>query len=291
MQSRDIARLFLLASIWGFSFIFLRILSPVLGPILTADLRMSIAGLALVAWLQFTRTSLNLKQDWRRYFYVGMLNAGIPFVLFSFAALHLPAGYSAVLNASVPLLSAIFSAIWLSEMLTLRKLTGMLIGCCGVVLISRVGTVNNDPLFGMAILACLGATTCYALSGIYLKKFASDMTPMSITCGSQLVAGIALAPLALATAPAHITLTPLIILSVLGISLICSALAYLLFYRIMADCGPTNAFMVTFIVPVFGMLWGWVFLSEPITPPMIGGCALVLLGTALVIRKNKQIAA
>jgi drug/metabolite transporter (DMT)-like permease len=242
-----------------------------------------IAGAVLVAYCRATGFDAELGRYWRQYVVIGIVNSTVPFVLFAFAALHLPASYSVILNSTTPLFAALLAVPLLAERLTVAKLAGLVAGMAGVALISRAGPVVPDLGFGAAVAACLAATFCYAASSIYLKKHAAGAKALAIAGWSQVFAGLALLP-ALPFAPPSIALTPLIIANVLGLALLCSAIAYVLYYRLIQDVGPTRAMTVAFLMPAFGMLWGALFLDEEITLPMIAGCGLIIGGATVVLR-------
>jgi drug/metabolite transporter (DMT)-like permease len=281
MPALDIALLLALSAIWGSSFMFMRYLAPLLGAAMTADMRVLIAGLALTVFFLATGFRLEWKKNWKHFFVIGLVNSGIPFLLYSFAALYLPASVEVIFNSMSPLFGAIFSAIWLAEPLTVRRLVAILLGVAGVVAVSSLGAVPASPMALPSILACLLATICYALALVYIKKRASYLKPRATAAGSQLVAGIALLPAALATRPAVFPAPETLIVLVV-FALLCSAVAYLIYYRLIADVGPTKALTVTFLMPVFGMFWGYLILGERIAPSMIGGTLLILAGTFLI---------
>ncbi|MGQ9837870.1 MAG: DMT family transporter [Cyanobacteriota bacterium] len=283
LQLKDVLRLLLLSAIWGFSFIFMRIIAPVLGPVVTAELRVMLAGIALMLYFWLIRFPVGWKEHWRQYLIIGAINSALPFVLFSFAAQHIPAAYSIIFNASAPLFGAIFGVIWLGESFSFSKSLGLLLGLAGVALVSRAGlSTEFSQWFGWAMAACLLASMCYGLAGVYLKRFAQHLKPMEIAAGSQISAGLVLLPL-VPFAPPTGLFTAVIGLNLLGLSLLCSAVAYLFYFQLIADIGPTKALTVTFLVPVFGLLWGSLFLGEAVTVSMLLGCGLVLLGTMLAL--------
>ena len=286
MRGEDILRLTALAAIWGGSFIFMRVLAPVLGPVLTATTRVMIGGLALVGWFRLTGFDADVRRQWRHFLVIGVVNSALPFLLFSFAALHLPASYSAILNSATPLFAALLSAPFLGERFTPAKIAGLIAGAAGVVLVSKAGPLVLDATVSMAIAACLGAAFCYAASSIYMKKYASGATPMAIAGWSQVAAALVLLPL-VPFAPARGEITPGIVANALGLALLCSSIAYLLYYRLIADVGPTRALTVAFLIPLFGMTWGAVLLGEAITWPMVAGCALIVGGTFGVVRPSR----
>ncbi|HUW41473.1 MAG TPA: DMT family transporter [Rectinemataceae bacterium] len=277
----DVLLLVTLSGIWGSSFMFMRHLAPLLGAAVTADMRILIAGLALTAFFAATKFSLGWKRNWKHFLVIGLVNSGVPFLLYSFAALYLPASVEVIFNSMSPLFGAVFSAIWLGEPLSLRRVAALVLGLAGVLTVSSLGAVPPSPWAIPSVLACLAATICYALAGVYIKKRASDLKPRATAAGSQLVAGAALLPLAVAARPASASAPGTLIVLVV-FALLCSALAYLIYYRLIADVGPTKALTVTFLMPVFGMFWGWLFLGERIGLSMIGGTLLILAGTFLV---------
>jgi drug/metabolite transporter (DMT)-like permease len=273
--------LLLLSAIWGGSFMFMRYLSPIFGPLLTADGRMLLAGIFLVLYLVATGYRIDWKKDWRRLVVIGLANSGLPFILFSFAALYVPASIESVLNALSPMFGAVFSAIWLGERLDARTLAGLLLGAVGVAAIVGLGSLPPSPLLVPAILACVLATACYGLAGVYIKKRGSGLAPKAMAAGSQLSAGLIVLPLAAAFPPAAQP-SSTALLALLAFALLCSALAYLIYYKLISEIGPTKALTVTFLIPVFGSLWGCLILGESIGPATLGGALLVLAGTALV---------
>jgi drug/metabolite transporter (DMT)-like permease len=283
MRTADIVRLLFLAAIWGGSFIFMRVLAPVLGPVVTADLRVLIAGIALVGYFYVIKFDPEWRRYWPQYLLIGAVNSALPFFLFSFAALHIPASFSVILNSTSPLFGAIFATVWLKDKMTARKVLGLLVGTGGVVLIVKIGAFNRDPMFFWSIAACTLAAFCYGFTAAYIKKYCGGVKSMAIAGASQLAAGVILLP-AIPLAPIRGDVTLVVGVLVVCFALLCSAVAYLLYYRLIADVGPTKALTVTFLMPVFGMFWGAVILSESVTWPMIAGTALIFLGTGLVLR-------
>ena len=283
MKPADVARLLLLAIIWSASFVFIRVLAPVLGPVWVATARLMLGGAALVLAFVVLRRHLDVARHWRAYLFVGLLNSALPFLLFAYAALALPASYLVILNAALPLFGAVASAAWLDEPLDSRKMAGLAAGAAGVMLVSRAGPVLPDARFAVAVAASLGAVLCYALAGVWLKRRGAALQPLAVAGWSQLLGGAALVPFA-AFAPVHGEITPAIVANVLLLAFMCSAVAYVLYFRLIANVGPTRAMTVTFLMPAFGMLWGRLFLDETITVPMLAGAALIVGGTAAVLR-------
>ena len=282
MPTIDILLLLALSAIWGSSFIFMRYLAPLIGPVATADMRMFIAGLFLLLFFLAIRFKPEWRKNARHFLVIGLLNSAIPFLLYSIATLVLPASMEAIFNSLSPMFGAVFSALWLNETLSVRKIAGLLLGMGGVVLMSSLSALPWTPATVLAILGCLLAPACYGLAGVYIKKRASAIKPMAIAGGSQLLGGLALMPFLLVAPPSAGRITMPVVLLVVLFAVPCSALAYLIYYRLIADIGPTKALTVTFLIPVFAMAWGLLFLREQITLSMAGGAAIILVGTFLV---------
>jgi drug/metabolite transporter (DMT)-like permease len=277
--------LIVLASISGSSFIFTRALAPVLGAIGTADFRLLIAGLSLVIYAAFIRFDLQWRQNWKLYLGIGIVNSGLPFLFYSFAALELPAAYLAIINASSPLFGALFSAFWLGDRLTVNKLLGLLMGMTGVALVSYNGAMYHglNAVVILSVAACVAAAACYALSGVFIKKKAKHIKPLALAACSQLAAGVFMAPLTGFEVPPGL-LNWTVIWQLLALSLLCSAVAYLIYFRLMEEIGPTRTLTVTFISPVAAILAAWIFLGEAINVQMVLGMAIIAVATLLVNR-------
>jgi drug/metabolite transporter (DMT)-like permease len=263
------------------------VLAPVLGPVWVATSRVLVAGIALTGAFVILRRHVDVAAHWREYLFVGVLNSALPFLLFAYAALTLPASYLVILNSGLPLFGAIASAIWLAEPLDRGKVAGLVSGAAGVLLVSHAGPVVPDAAFAIAVVASLAAVLCYALAGVWIKRRARALPPIAMAGWSQLLGGLALLPIAV-MAPVHGAITPTIVVNVLLLALVCSAVAYVLYFRLIADVGPTRAMTVTFLMPAFGMLWGWLFLDETITLPMLAGATLIVAGTAAVVRRRQS---
>jgi drug/metabolite transporter (DMT)-like permease len=290
MTSADLARLVGLAGIWSLSFVFMRIVAPALGPIWTAGLRVLIGGSALLAWLLWTRQDANVRANWRAYLLIGAVNSALPFALFAYAALSLPAAYLAILNATVPLYAVVLAAVWLDEPLTAAKLVGIVSGIAGVGIVTGVGGIEMTHDRWLAVGAILLATLCYAASAIGIKRRGQALPPYGIAAWSQLFAALVLIPPGVAMPPPG-PVTFVVAANLMGLALLCSGIAYLLYYRLIRDIGPTRTATLTFLLPAFGIVWGWLLLDEAITPTMVAGTALIVGGTAAVLRPASRPAA
>jgi drug/metabolite transporter (DMT)-like permease len=288
VRASDAARLVALAVIWSLSFVFLRVVVPAVGPLWMATGRLLIGGLALCAWLALRRAPVDVRERWKAYLVVGIVNSALPFVLFGYGALHLPASALVILNATVPLFVAALAVVALGERLTVAKLLALVAGLAGVALVTRTVPVAADAAFALAVAAGLGASLCYAVAAVGLKRFGGGLPPAGIAAWSQVFAGVVLLPLAVPSGvPGPIDAR--VAWSMLALALVCSGVAYLLYFRLIRDIGPARASTVTFLMPAFGMLWGAWFLGESITAGMVAGAALIVAGTATVLRPSGRV--
>lgn len=283
MRSVDTARLVALAAIWGASFIFIRVTAPVLGPAWTAEGRVLIGALVLLAWFRFTGFDPEWRRHLRFYILIGVLNSAIPFTLYGFAGMHMSGSVMSILNATSPMFGLLLGAAFAGELITARKIAGIVIGAAGVALVARPAEAEASPMFMWALAACLCASFAYGMTGVLVKKWGAGVPPRGIAVGAQLVAAVALLPL-LPLMPPLAAPSALVVANLLGLGILASGIALLLYFRLMADIGATRALTVTFLVPVFGLLWGMLFLGESLTPSGIGGAVCILAGTLLVTR-------
>jgi len=284
MSAADLAKLVFLSAIWGGSFIFLRVAVPETGPLLTATLRTGLAGLALVAYASLTRVTMNWRANLKPFAVVGLFAGVIPFSCFSFAALHLPAAHSAVLNATAPLFGAVFSAIWLAERLSVQKLAGLMLGIAGVAILVGAGSLALNIETYAAVAACLVAAACYALSSIIVKKTGrpGGIHPIAMATGSLALGGLIMLPTVPFSLPP--AMPSLLALScIAAMSLLSSGLAQALFIPLIVKIGPTRAMCVSFLIPLFSMLWAFVFLNESIGMSTLAGGTVVLVAMGLVL--------
>jgi drug/metabolite transporter (DMT)-like permease len=279
----DTARLVALAAIWGAAFIFMRVAAPVLGPAWTPELRVLIGGLALLAWFRAIGFDPGLRAHWRFYLLVGTVNIAVPFVLYSFAAMHAPASLLSITNATSPIFGLAWAALFGDERVTLRKALGLGLGIAGVALIAQPTGDALDPLFGWAVAAALGACCAYGLAGPLIKRYAGEASPRGMAAGNQLAAAVVLLPL-LPLLPPLAAPTALVIVNMLALALLASGVAFVLYFRLMADVGATRALTVTYLIPLFGIFWGWLFLGEALPAAALAGGVLILAGTVLVTR-------
>jgi drug/metabolite transporter (DMT)-like permease len=280
VKQADLTELLALAALWGASFLFVRMGAAEFGPVALAAMRVTGAALVLMPLLAWRGELDALRRHWRAIFVVGITNSALPFLLFAYAALSITAGLSAIFNAASPLFGALIAWLWLKDRLTVPRVAGLVIGFAGVLWLAwdRAGFKPGGT--GWAALACIAAAVLYGLSASLTKRHLSGVPPLAVAAGSQLGAALALAlPAALwwpAVAPSALAWMTTALLAVL-----CTGVAYLLYFRLIAHIGPANAIAVTFLIPAFAVLWGWMFLGERLTPAMVLGCAIILVGTGL----------
>ncbi|RYF67326.1 MAG: DMT family transporter, partial [Comamonadaceae bacterium] len=264
VKSRHFLQLVLLSALWGASFLFIRIASPVLGPNVMAALRIGLATLTLIGIMRVAGESWPWRH-WREVFGLGTLTVAVPFLLFSWAALHLPAGYSSLLNTmAVPF--SVLAAAWMKEdTLSLRKWLGCICGFAGVALIVQLGPVEPTPALLIAALGCIVASACYGISTTWMKRATTRMSPLAIAAGIHAAALVLLLPGAAWSLPdARFTPGALAAVAVMGV--VTSGLAYWLNLRVLAQVSPVAAMSSAFMIPLFGVAWGHVFLGEALGP-------------------------
>jgi drug/metabolite transporter (DMT)-like permease len=290
VKRQHVLLLFLLAALWGGSFLFIRIAAPVFGPAMMVELRVLIAGACLLGWSALQRRRLPLVVPWPRFLLLGLLNAAIPFGLISAAELTLPAATAAILNATTPLFTALGAAVFLSERLTPRKVAGVLLGIAGVGIL--VGFHFGARAEVVAASLSLFAAMFYAVGGIYGKRAFPGVPAHSLATYQQIAAAVAMLPLAVWLRPQG-TPDAVAVISLVVLAVACTAVAYLIYFRLLTEAGPTFTLSVTFLVPVFGTLWGWIFLGERIGLFAAVGLAVILLSVALVtdIQAGRRLAA
>ena len=280
MRLSDVLELLLLSALWGGSFLFMRVAAPVLGPVWLIECRVLFAGLGLLPLLLRSQAGSIIRRDIKSLFIVGCINSALPFLLLAFASLSLPAGYTSIVNATAPLFGTLIAAIWFYERLTAARIAGLLFGFVGVVLLIGLQPMEITPAVVSSIAAGLSAAVMYAIAAPYAKRHLVGIPPLAIATTTQLCAAIALFPLLPFTIPTAIP-SPPIVLAVLALALFSTAFAYLLYFRLIQNVGASKAMTVTYLVPVFAVLWGALFLSESITVAMVLGCCMILLGTAI----------
>jgi drug/metabolite transporter (DMT)-like permease len=297
LKPRDLAELVLLAALWGASFLFMKLGAFEFGAVALVAVRVGLAALALLPLVAYGERLAELRSHWKALAFVGVCNSALPFVGFAFAVQHITAGLSAIFNATAPLWGAVVAWAWLGDRPGGSRIVGLVVGFAGIVWLGwdkaglKPGSGITDA--ALAVLACLAATLCYGIGASVAKKRLAGVAPLTVAAGSQLFATLALALPAFWWWPPQPPSGPAWLAAAL-LGLLCTAFAYLLYFRLIAHVGPAKAISVTFLIPLFGVLWGAVFLAEPVTPVMLSAGMVILAGTALatgVISVSRRAAA
>jgi drug/metabolite transporter (DMT)-like permease len=284
VKTKHFAQLVMLSALWGASFMLIRIASPLLGPNVLAAMRIGMATLTLAVLMRAMRHAWPIGH-WRELALIGLLSVALPFLLFAWAALQLPAGYSALLN-STAVVFGMFASAWMKEdTLTVRKIIGCICGFGGVALIVGLGPVEPSAKVFLAALGCVAASACYGVSTPLMKRALSRMEPLQIAAGLHAISFLMLIPGAAWSWPqAHFTPIALLAVAIMGV--VTSGIAYWMHIRILAHVSPVAAMSPTFMIPVFGVTWGHLFLGEQLSTGIFAGGALVLLASALITGFN-----
>ncbi len=290
MNYKSFFFLFLLSALWGASFLFISIGVSTFGPTPLMAVRVTIAALFLLAIL-LSKHGINSLHTLRANLWplcvVGMLNAALPFVLFAYAELTISAGLTAVIMATAPLWGALVARVWFKERLDLPRTIGLMIGFTGVVLLVwhqlsiyiLEETSDTSPI-QLAVLASLVASSMYGISANYTRHYLSTLKPLEIATGSMTCSAIALIPVAIFQWPSVcVPWQSWAVVATLGIA--CTAIAFIVYFHLIATTEPTYAISVMFLVPIFGVLWGMLFLGEKISVDMIASGSVILVGVLL----------
>lgn len=284
MRIKDIGALLLLAALWGGSFLFMRIAVPVFGPFVLAELRVALAGGALLVYAAASRALPALRTQAKQFLILGALNAAIPYTLIATAELHLTASLAAILNATTPLFTAVVAAVWLKDRLGAKKRIGLVLGIVGVAILVDWSPLPFGTVVALSIAASLAASLSYGLAGVFSKAAFTGVPPLALAIGQQVGASALLLPFAL---PAAVVAPPsrpslAVVCTVLALAVLSTSLAYLLYFYLIVNVGPMGAVSVTFLIPVFGVLWSALFLHERLRVGTIIGLVVILASVILV---------
>ena len=280
MTTKPLIELPLLAAIWGASFIFMKIGGSDFGPVLFMAMRTFVASLFLLPLLYLKNQQSALIEHSQKIFIVGLLNTAIPFVLFGWATLSLSAGNTAVLNGTTPMFGAIIAYFWLKDKLSLSAIIGICIGFIGVYFLMFDKLTANSSNVILPTLAVMLAAFCYGLSASYTKKYLQDISPLALASGSQISATLILLPISMFFLPSTLPSNSSI-MAVIALGVVCTGIAYIMFFRLITAIGPARTISVTYLIPVFGIIWGVIFLDESVTSWTFIGGGLILTGVAL----------
>ncbi|HWP18325.1 MAG TPA: DMT family transporter [Burkholderiaceae bacterium] len=282
MKTSDLLDLLLLAAIWGASFLFMRVGAPEFGPVTLSAVRVAGAAAFLLPIVLWRGYGSHLRQHRGALLVAGVLTSGLPFLCFSFAALSISAGLSSIFNATTPLFGALIAWWWLGDRPGRWKSIGLAIGFAGVLWLAwdKASFKAGASSAGWAVVACLAATLCYGIAASYTKRYLTGVPSLAVAAGTQLGAALMLALPGWWWRPQTLP-SPTAWAATLALALLCTGVAYILYFRLIARIGPANAIAVTFLIPAFAVLWGWWWLGERITGAMLVGAAVIFVGTAL----------
>ena len=292
MTPRNLMQLTLLAAIWGASFLFMRVAAPVIGAMPTAFLRVSLAALGLLALLAALKVRLDFQGKLKVTMLLGLINSGIPSLMYCLAALTLPAGYSSIFNATTPLMGVLIGTLFFAEQMTWARGFGVFIGLFGVALLTRTGPLEFNQELLLGALACMVATTCYGFAGYLTRRWLNQQGGLDnrlASLGSTFGASLLLLPLFLWSVlvqPPESWGGWQVWASLLALGLVCTAFAYVLYFQLLTDIGPLKSMAVTFLIPPFGVFWGVLLLDEPLSMAYLYGGALIVLALWLVLKPS-----
>lgn len=293
MKPIHFAALLLLGSIWGASFLFISVAVEDFGPLTLMFLRVFGAGMVLVLMAILTRKNQPARQlpdvrgKWRAFLVIGLFNSALPFSLIAFSELRLTSSMAAILNSTTPLFTALLAALWGSEAITGRKIGGVVMGMIGVAVLMGGSPLEVNAELILALFASLFAAFCYGVGTVYASKQIAGLPAIYAAIVQLLSASILLAIPAVLTLPTEMPSSKAI-LALLALILLSTSFAYLLYFFLLRNVGPTRTASVTFLVPVFGSIWGILFLKDPFNVGMLVGMAIILMSVGLVMGARRS---
>ena len=276
----------ILAFIWGWSFLFIKVAVQGMTPAAVAWARVALGAAVILVVLRVRHTRLPPRSErvqWRHFVVLAVTYNAVPFTLLAWAEQHISSALAAVLNASTPLFAAVLTAVLLGERLRGAQQAGLLLGFVGVAVAAGVG---GDDLAGSSLwgeLAVVGVSACYGFGFTYAQRHVAHIAPVVIAGGQLLAATVILLPVAAVTTAAEgLELTLTRMLSILLLGVMGTGIAYLINYRSIAELGSTKASVVTYLVPVVAVVVGVVFLDEAFEAGLVVGGALTIVGIAML---------
>jgi drug/metabolite transporter (DMT)-like permease len=271
-----------LGAIWGASFLFMRVAAPEVPAAAMVEVRLALGALVLLPALWRSRALFPPKL-WPKLALIGAINSAIPFLLFGWAAHSAPAGVSAISNAMVVLFTALVGFAFFGERIGLRRGIAIATGLLGVVVLAS-GRTSGGAYVGTAVAAGVAASLMYGIGLHLVRRHLSGLPPAALASASLFASTLLVLPLALADWPRH-AVAAQSWLAVAALGVLCTGFAYVLFYRLVARVGAGRTSTVTYLVPVFGVAWGWLLLGEALTPAM-AVAALLILGSVAISQRG-----
>jgi drug/metabolite transporter (DMT)-like permease len=290
VAAADLLRLIALAACWGLAFVFIRVAVPSTGPFALVELRAAIASVLLYGYLRASGVPLDLRRNWTCYAISGALGSALPFAMIATAQTAQSASYSVVLVSMAPLFSALIAALWMGERFTWQKGTGLLLGLAGVALLTgwNPSAADVPPLWAVGLT--LGAAALYGVAGVYAKKYTGRIPPLANATGSQVACALMLLPPALMALPQAIP-SPLVWANIVALAAFSSAIAFMLYFRLIASIAPVKTVSVNYLTPLFGVAGGVLILDEKLTANILVGALAILAGLTLVVIRTPTPAA
>lgn len=282
MKFADLIRLLLLATIWGSSFLFMRKAAPEFGPLGLILIRVGAAAVVLGPIIFISGKANEVRGRLMDFSLLSLVAASAPFCLLAYSTLSLEAGFTSLINATTPIFTAIVAMVWLGHRFTRSQYIGLVLGFVGVGVLSWDRLSFKEGGDGWAILAALTASLCYGVAGNFTRHRMQDLPPQVVAAGNTVAASIMMLPLGLWQWPAKNPSTEAWVCALL-LAIVCTAVAYLLFFKIISSASAMATSTVTFLIPISAIFWGYLFLDERLTLRLVSGMAISFLGTAMVI--------
>ena len=271
-----------LAAIWGASFMFQRIAAPEFGALPLGEVRLALGAIVLLPFLWRERASFP-RRLWPTLALIGAINSAIPFALFAWAAQHAPAGMVAISNSLAVMFTALVAFLFYGERIGGRHISALAAGFAGVAILASAKIAGAS--IGLAVLAGSTAAFLYGVGVNLVRHKLAGLPPIALAAATLSCAALILLPFAIATWPAH-AISALSWSSAVALGVVCSGIAYALYYRLIQRVGSSRAVMVTYLVPLFAVLWAWVLLGETPTWRMLVAGILILGSVALAQGKR-----
>lgn len=289
MSAADLLRLAVLAACWGLAFVFIRVAVQPLGAFVLVELRALLGCLVLLLYASMSGVAIDWRRNWRKFVIFGALGSAFPFTLIALAQTVLSASFAVVLVTMAPLFSALIAAFWLGDRMTVRKTGGLLLGLVGVAFLTGFKPDSAGAAPPWAVALALATAALYGVAGVYSKRHLAGIAPLAAAAGSQLGAALLLLPLALVFPP---NAAPSLVqwLNVAALAVFSSALAFILYFRLIDSIGPVKTASVNYLTPLFGVAGGVLVLGEPLTANLLIGLAMILAGVTLLFGRSLQAA-
>ena len=283
MELKDWILLTALAAIWGSAFMFIKISAVVFGPILLVTLRLLIAGLVFMPFLLRESKRQLFKPYFPSILIIAIVSNAVPFSMFAYASLGATSNMLGILNGTTAFLTTVIAYFWLKEFVTSKQIIGLILGFIGVLIL--VNPSNGSTTFIASMCAMIGSL-CYAFNAVYLQKYHSNSDKIVLIGWSMLFGGLFMIPLASLNLP---NAMPDInsILALLWLAVISTGLGYLAYVRLIDKIGAVKTATLTYLLPVFSIIWGAIFLQEKITLIILGGFIFVMMGMYFANSSNK----